>query len=166
MLSVLWYTGLFLTVYRKDAISFFNGSAFHGSASLRTATDHGDVENFRENTEIEKELMGKSALPEGLEMVSTSALSFSTVDSSVYLEENSRADQLGLIPDVLQELKEVFQVLAKEDGTKKDFISLLGLITEKYGMIGSHPNISKINEFIREQAPFAISNEELENLWD
>ena len=113
--------------------------------------------------ELESDLMGKSKLPDGLEVVTMGALNFSAPYNSQIGERPG--DELGLIPDVLQELKEIFAVLAKEDGTKSDFLSLSGIIGEKYGTIGSHPKIGQINEFVRDHAPFAITDDELELMW-
>lgn len=110
--------------------------------------------------------MGKSKMPEGLEVVSMDALSFSVGDESSSIDENHKSDQLGLVPDVIQEIKEIFGIIEKEDGTKQDFFSLAAMISEKYGRIGSNPNIGRVNEFIRDNAPFALTLEELEYLWD
>jgi len=162
VLSAVWYLMLLLTVYRKEALAFFSVSADAQSAvSSRIAKDSKVIED----SSVE-EIMGKSKLPEGLEVVSMGALNFSVNADSAYQAEDHKSDQLGLVPDVLQELKEIFAILEKEDGTKQDFFSLAGIISEKFGRIGSSPNIGKINEFIRDHAPFAVSLEELEELWD
>jgi hypothetical protein len=163
VLSALWYLALVLTVYRKDAMAFF----FSGSIDAGTTVSPAGSEPVEHQTDAaENEIMGKSKMPEGLEVVSMGALSFSVGDAGSQLDEDGKSDQLGLIPDVLQELKEIFGILAKEDGTKQDFFSLAAMISEKYGRIGSNPNIGKINEFIRDHAPFTVSLDELENLWD
>jgi len=162
VLSALWYLALLLTVYRKDAMAFFSGSIGVGTVvsdlELKADVNKADPAG--------NEIMGKSKMPEGLEVVSMGALSFSVGDAGSQVDEDGKSEQLGLVPDVLQELKEIFGILAKEDGTKQDFFSLAAMISEKYGRIGSNPNIRKINEFIRDHAPFTVSLEELENLWD
>lgn len=161
VLSALWYLALLLTVFRKDAIAFLSGSAADPSI-----ISVGDTESEKQADPAEQEIMGKSKMPEGLEVVSMGALSFSVGDHSAYNDEDLKSEQLGLVPDVIQELKEIFGILEKEDGTKQDFFSLAAMISEKYGRIGSNPNIGKINEFIRDHAPFAVTLEELEYLWD
>lgn len=162
ILTILWYLVVLLTEYRKEAFGFLSGkSPSLGNFSLEKAEYTEE-----EHDKIESELMGKSKMPEGLAVVSMGTLSFSAGDHSAFGREDSKSDQLGLVPDVLQELKEIFGILAKEDGTKQDFFSLAAMISEKYGRIGSNPNIGKINEFIRDHAPFTVSMEELENLWD
>lgn len=160
-LSALWYLALLLTVYRKDAIAFISGS----SSSLKNiAAQGGHAETPLDIPE--EEIMGKSKMPEGLEVVSMAALSFSVTDDSSGIDVNHKSDQLGLLPDVILELKEIFGILEKEDGSKQDFFALAAMISEKYGRIGSNPNIGRINEFIRDHAPFAVTLEELEYLWD
>lgn len=153
-LSALWYFGVYLISFRKGR---FPGDG-HRPGPL---VAFQDSENSGQGYETEvPELMGKARLPEGLEVLSMSSISFSVG------EEDSRAEQIGLVADVLEEIKEIFAVLAKEDGSKQDFFAMAGMISEKYGRIGSSPNIGRINEYIREHAPFAITLEELENLWD
>ncbi len=162
ILSALWYIMLLLTVYRKETIGLISGP------NLKPPTVIGsDSLGNQEWTEpIADQIMGKSKMPEGLEVVSISALNFSVGGDSAYSADDAKSDQLGLIPDVLEEIKEIFSVLGKEDGTKQDFFSLAAMISEKYGRIGSNPNIGQINAFIRDHAPFAVTIEELEYLWD
>ena len=76
-----------------------------------------------------------------------------------------KVTQLGLVPDVLEELKIIFSILASEDGSKADFFSLFKTVKEKYPKITADPNIDSINIYIREHVPFHLSNEELEDLW-
>lgn len=160
--SALWYLTLLLTVFRKDAIAFLSGAA--SKSPIVSVSDTTSCEKQPDSPE--QEIMGKSRMPDGLEGVSMAALSFSASGDSAFENDHNQSDQLGLVPDVLQEIKEIFGVLAKEDGDKQDFFSLAAMISEKYGRIGSSPNIGKINEYIRDHAPFAITLEELENLWD
>jgi len=161
VLSALWYLALLPTVFRKDAIAFLSGVA---SGPSIISVDAGSAE--KQADPAEQEIMGKSKMPKGLEVVSMGALSFSVGDPYARNDDNLKSDQLGMVPDVIQELKEIFGILEKEDGTKQDFFSLAAMISEKYGRIGSNPNIGKVNEFIRDHAPFAVTLEELEYLWD
>lgn len=162
ILSALWYLMLALTAYRKETFGLISRS---DPSSQRSPAVNPQGEQL-DSESIANEIMGKSRMPDGLEVVSMSALSFSVTGDSAYSPDDAKSDQLGLVPDVLEELKEIFAVLAKEDGTKQDFFSLAGMISEKYGRIGSSPNIRQINTFIRDHAPFAVTIEELEYLWD
>lgn len=153
--TVLWYLILLLTVFRQDVLAYVSpgvGGKEKGSETVDSGT-------AKESPISAPDLMGKSKLPDGLETVRMSKLNF--------VQGFNSADDgnLGIVPDVLQELKEVFSTLESEDGNKKDFFALVGMISEKYGSIGTHPNITQINDFIRERAPFAITDEELENIW-
>jgi uncharacterized protein YozE (UPF0346 family) len=80
--------------------------------------------------------------------------------------DNDQEEQLGLLPDFLEELKTIFNILEKEDGKKADFISLFGMVKAKYPKATESANLDAINQYIREHAPFLLSNEELDNLWD
>jgi len=160
--SLLWYATILLTAYRKEFVLFFAGKRVHNLASSNQEIAVKDVPSADPQTN----LMGPSRLPEGLEIVEMGTLSFGGNNSGEHIDDREQSDRIGLVPDVLQELKEVFEVLASEDGTKKDFIDLARMISDKYGRIGSNPNIAHINAFIREHAPFAISPEEIENLWN
>ena len=160
--SLLWYVTILLTAYRKEFLLFFAGKHVH---SLPTSNQEIPVKDDR-SAHPQPSMMGLSKLPEGLEIVEMGALSFAGNNSGEHIDDREQSDKIGLVPDVLQELKEVFEVLATEDGTKKDFIDLARTISYKYGRIGSNPNITHINAFIRDHAPFAISPEEIENLWN
>jgi hypothetical protein len=162
VLTALWYIGLLFTVYRREALAIILGSGLPPSAIAKPEADVAQSGT----TGMETEIMGSSRMPEGLEVVSMGALSFSAPEDQALDAAGAKSEQLGLIPDVLQELREIFGILAKEDGTKQDFFSLAAMISEKYGRIGSNPNIGKINEFIRDHAPFSVNMAELENLWD
>jgi len=160
--SLLWYATILLTAYRKEFLLFFAGKRIDNfPPSNREVPVKEDL-----STDSQTSMMGASKLPEGLEVVEMGTLSFAGNNGCEHIDEREESDKIGLVPDVLQELKEVFEVLAAEDGNKKDFIDLAKMISDKYGRIGSNPNISDINTFIREHAPFAISPEEIENLWN
>ncbi|WP_162800075.1 hypothetical protein [Pedobacter jeongneungensis] len=162
VLSALWYLALLFIVFRKDAMDFISGSI------SRPTVISGSAAALNEN-QVDPpahEIMGKSKIPEGLEVVRMGALSFSVAGDPLGIDEEAKSAQLGLVPDVIQELKEIFGILEKEDGSKQDFFALAAMISEKYGRIGSNPNIGKINEFIRNYAPFSVTLEELEYLWD
>ncbi|RZJ75279.1 MAG: hypothetical protein EOO45_06085, partial [Flavobacterium sp.] len=78
VLSALWYLALLLTVFRKDAIAFLSGVA--AEPSIISAGNAGSAD--KQADPAEQEIMGKSKMPEGLEVVSMGALSFSVGDHS------------------------------------------------------------------------------------
>ena len=154
VLTFLWYLSLLLTIFRRDVIGYFSDRREYQDQIEKKGDDY-----WREAREAQQpDLMGKSRLPDGLDVVSMSALGFGQRDVA-------DDGKLGFVPDVLEELKEVFSTLASEDGNKQDFFALVSIVNEKYGSIGSHPNLAQINDFIKERAPFEISDEELEGVW-
>lgn len=159
LLTLLWYSGVILTCYRKELNLFLKGPDHPGAGEPLT---HRWSEPVAENKETHLEndgVLGLSRPDEGTSTVSMGQISFGQ-------DEDAKSDQLGLIPDVLQEMKEIFSILEKEDGDKRDFFNMIEMVRAKYGQIGSNPRIVQVNQFIAEHAPFHLSKEELENLWD
>lgn len=158
VLSLIWYLGVILIFYRTEFLRFLKrDGASHTSEKLPHRWEK-DVDVLQEELR-EDELMGKAKLPDGLSSVTAGGFGFAPT-------EKDKADQIGLIPDVLQEIKEIFAILEKEDGTKNDFLNLMEVVNDNYPKIGSHPKIDRIQQFISDHAPFHLSSEELENLWN
>ncbi|WP_316805334.1 hypothetical protein [Pedobacter nototheniae] len=157
LLTLLWYPGIILLYYRKELNSFFSKGSNPKEPLPHRWSDR--VEEPNQKPEEHDGLLGASKPAVGTSTVSMGQISFGQ-------DENAKSEQLGLIPDVLQELKEIFSILEKEDGNKQDFFNMMEMVRAKYGQIGSNPRIVQINQFIAEHAPFHLSKEELENLWD
>lgn len=126
------------------------------------------VERLQKDWEDEledDELVGANKLPEGVSEIEAHKLGFVP---RVWGEPDAdgRETQLGIIPDVLQDLKTIFHILENENGTKDDFYSLFASVKARYYNIAEIANFTAINEFIRENALFPISDEELTNLWN
>lgn len=158
VLSLIWYLGVILIFYRKELLRFLKTDSTSPTFEKLPHRWEKNVDVLQEESR-EGELMGKAKLPEGLSSVHAGSFGFAP-------SEKDKADQIGLIPDLLQEIKEIFAILEKEDGTKNDFLNLMEVVKDNYPKIGSHPNIGRINQFISDHAPFHLSGEELENLWD
>lgn len=159
-LTLLWYTAVILIFYRAELRVLFSGKPQQKDGTLPHRWEKRVETLEKENPDNPEDLLGRPKLPQGTSSVSMGQIGFTTDD------DDANSQKLGLVPDVLRELKEVFAILEKEDGSKKDFFNLMEVIREKYGQIGSNPNIGRINEFITGHAPFHLSAEELENLWD
>ncbi|RZM23538.1 MAG: hypothetical protein EOO88_25825 [Pedobacter sp.] len=159
VLSFLWYVFVVLVFYRREFIGLLSGSS--GTAEpLPHRWEKGVEVLDREvgnDSDLEESLMGKPALPQGMALVKTSDVAFAAADT--------KNDQVGMVADVIQDLKEIFKVLEEQAGNKKDFFRLLEKVKGDYGRIGGHPSIGNINRFISEHAPFHLSTQELENLW-
>ncbi|MFA6275795.1 MAG: hypothetical protein WC622_03550 [Pedobacter sp.] len=158
VLSLIWYAGVILFYYRTEFLSFLGRTENSKSEPLPHRWETG-VEVLENGNLQEDELIGKAKLPEGVASVAIGSFGFVQT-------EDERETQVGLVPDVLQEIKEIFGIIEKEDGSKKDFFNLMEMVREKFPKIGSNPNITRINQFISEHAPFHLSADELENLWD
>ncbi len=155
--TVAWYVMIFLLFFRKKPGTKPNGNG-RQPAKLRREWEE-DLED-----DPDDDLIGEQALPEGVSEVEAHLLGFAPRVKHED-DEGSRETQLGVVPDVLEELKTIFHILERENGTKEDFISLFGLVRSKYGAIAGTASEAAINEFIRENVLFPISDEELTNLW-
>lgn len=153
-LLVLWYVGL-AVLFRKRSPGSGLGSS-GGSAPL----PHGWQEEVDELSDS-AELMGKSVPDHGVSIVEAEEFSFSECE-----ELPDQSEQLGLIPDLQQEIKSVCALLAEQDGTKEHFFSLFSLVRDKYPKVNSAAARIGLNVFIREHVPFHLSDEELEDLWN
>lgn len=176
VLSLIWYAVVGLFFYRQEVSGLFGGGDGLGSLSDvdrpltgRWGGSAGGVQDgglgigtTAAPPEVGASLMGKPKLPEGMSALAASQVSFVGAGDAAA----NKVMQVGLVADVVQEIKEVFALLAKEDGSKSDFFLLAEGIRDSYPGIESFPSLGKINAFIREHAPFHISDEELENLWD
>lgn len=173
MLSLCWWAAVLLLFFRRELGVWFGGSSGAGSTLAGAGSGNlgssrlphrweNGVESFDGGeplAPVSDDLMGKTKMPEGMSMVASGDFGFAVGDGS-------REEQVGLVPDVLEELKSVFQVLAEQDGTKTDFLLLMKPVREQFPGIGSSPALLRINAFIRDHAPFHLSAQELEDLWD
>ncbi|MBB6240483.1 hypothetical protein HDC90_005160 [Pedobacter sp. AK013] len=159
LLGLLWYGGVLFFFYLKKK----RRPSDPGIGSKRTDRfadgPRYDQSGPDSKIPLADDLMGKPKLPEGMSSVGMEEIGF------VGVEERDVEDQQGLVPDLLEEIKNVFLLLAKEDGNKRDFLELMKAVKEVYPGMASHPRIGRINGFIAEHAAFHLSAEELENLW-
>jgi hypothetical protein len=156
--SLCWYVVIILVYYRKEFLAFFSGRSKGNKVERLPHVWEEELED-----EPELNLMGKSLAPEGMSIVPMDALRFADKGAD---RDTDRDVQLGVVPDVLEELKKIFHILKNEDGNKQDFISLFALISSKYPKLKGTAKQQAINDFILENLPFEISQEELDQLWD
>jgi len=168
VLSVIWYVLVILIFYRNEFFKLFGGgkvinaNRFKSTDPLPHRWEKG-VDKIEDAGFAEKEnLMGISKLPEGMTSVGSDEFSFGGSEQQV----DAKMEQVGLVADVLQELKGVFASLAANDGDKLDFMEMMERVREKFPKIASSPSIGRINAYVSENAPFYLSKSELENLWD
>lgn len=156
ILSLVWYTGVILIFYRRELKALLGGNRRQQEKEPLPHRWQKEVEILEE--ENSDEMIGRSKMPEGMENVGVGGFGF--------VNDNAKEAQVGLVPDVLQEIKKVFRNIAERDGNKKDFFRLMETVRGNYPQISSHPSIGHINGFISENVPFHLSPDELENLWN
>ncbi|RZK43360.1 MAG: hypothetical protein EOO90_03625 [Pedobacter sp.] len=184
LLNALWYGMMVLVLYRKElsgVLSGLGGSSNSGKwggrgSGWKTPALSPAPEGLELGKELDMEkletavkkgtgnaetesLMGASRLPEGVEVISSAQVAFSGgIGEGKY-------EQVGLVADVVQELKLLFLELEKSDQGKPEFLVRLREINEEYGPLAGHPNLGAINAFILERAGFHLNSDELDNLW-
>jgi hypothetical protein len=185
ILTAVWYVAIVLIFYRQKLQGLLNGKRQPGSAPERLK--HAWEDDYEEEPEAETDdLIGEPALPEGMSKVSMSMFGFAPrvdePEADVHFEaanqepgnepqatsddeDAGRERQQRLVPDAMEELKSIFYILERDKGGKEHFLSLFGLVKNKYATLRDSPSARALNEFIRENALFPISDEELINLW-
>ncbi|WPV02145.1 hypothetical protein SNE26_10190 [Mucilaginibacter sp. cycad4] len=187
ILTAVWYVAVILIFYRKKLQDILNGKGQQSAPVERLR--HAWEDDYEDEPEPEADdLIGESVLPEGMSKVSMSMFSFAPrvdepeseaesvdgetsqhfteVSEAAPKDDESRERQQKLVPDAIEELKTIFHILDRDKGGKEDFISLFGLVKNKYAALRDTPNARALNEFIRENVLFPISDEELINLWN
>ncbi len=161
VLTVLWYAFVILFFYKLEFLAFLGQKqASLASEPLPHRWKNGvdDLSQVQETEEVE--LMGTSKLPDGMSSLGSDAFGFSGG-----ISDKNKEGQIGLVPDVLQELKVVFNRLSTHDGNKRDFLEMMVSVRAKFPKLAGSPNIERINGFISDHAPFHLSAEELEDIW-
>lgn len=147
---------LFLLLWYGAVGLFFRRRVRRGSGEDTLPLPHG----WQDRVDDLSEVMGKPVLDRGVSVVEADEISFGSADLA-----QDQEDQLGLIPDVQQEIKSICVMLAEQDGTKEHFFSMFELIRDKYPKLAGSPVVGNLNGFLREHVPFHLSDEELESLW-
>lgn len=156
VLTLIWYSSIILLFYRKELNSILGGKAIPKKPSEPLPHRWDETVDILE--EEKENLLGKPKLPDGVSTENVGNIHFSN--------DVIKSQQVGLIPDILEDIKEIFKEISSTDGNKKDFFKMMQSVTANYPPMGSHPHLHHINLFISENAPFHLSAEELENLWD
>jgi hypothetical protein len=163
VLALAWYVVVILVFYRgKVSALLGKGSSplaennFRSTGAQPERREKG-LAPAGEVVQEESELMGRVKLPEGMALVGAGDFGF--------VGDRDVEGQVGLVPDLLAELRSVFARLVERDGGKQDFLLMMAGVREAYPKMASHPQIGRINEFITDHAPFYLAPEELENLW-
>lgn len=170
MMVLLWYLGVGLVCYRPEIKKMLglgigslpadrgggDGKAGFAKSGLG-AGDSGDVPGPFAGVD-DSGLMGKRKLPEGMELLSASEVGFGD-------EGGDKVHKLGMVSDVVQEIREVLALLQEKGGGKKEFLFLLAEVADRYPGIAGFPSLASINAFVLEHAPFELTVAELMEVW-
>jgi hypothetical protein len=150
---LIWYAVVWLKYFRKPTDGFVQPPE---------PLEHRDFED----NELD-DLLGKPAEEYGVSTVNSDDLHFGANAEEGFDPEkiDDTEEFLGLVPDVLEEIKTVIQTVESGEGTKDDFISLFKLVSSKYPQIVESRHLEAINEWIIEHVPFELTEEELYQLW-
>jgi hypothetical protein len=113
----------------------------------------------------EIELMGSAKEPEGSLLMSTEAFGFAPKQALGGFDDGDEALR-GLIPDALEEIKQVLHTVESKGGDKADFIGLFKLVSAKYSRLKDSRHAVAVNDWIAYNVPFELSEDELWSLWD
>lgn len=154
ILSISWYAAVLLLYFRPEIRALFSGRRMHppekpadGPPSIPDGEDDG--------------LMGPTVLPEGVETVGDDDFSFAGMPGA-----EAKTRRLGVVSDVMQELKNITGILEKENGTKEDFYSLFALVRERYPSIRESGQLEALTAYLVDYLPFGLTDEEKQNLWN
>lgn len=156
VLGIIWYVGIWLYYRRK-------GKSPMDAENSSTPLPHRWQQQVDELSTSDG-LIGQPTLEPGVQIVE--AADFSFVDKSDTVNVADKSHQLGLVPDVLQEVKAICAILEEKDGNKEDFFTMFEMVKVKYPQIINYPATSELNQFICEHVPFHLSAQELEGLWN
>jgi len=161
--TIGWYVVIFFLFFKGKISNALPGR----SKSKQPERLKREWEEDLEDDPDDESLIGKQSLPDGVSEVEMHMLGFApkVQKDAEHDKDEYRDMELGIVPDVLEELKTIFHILEKENGKAEDFISLFSLVKAKYPKIRNTPNEEAINEYIRENLPFEISDEDLDSLW-
>lgn len=154
----LWYSVFFWIYYGSKAGNLFK----KGNGKHLPDCDLPDPD------ETDEDLLGKPVEEYGVSTAESQDISFNTKTAGARKTDAERhEDNLrGALPDLMEELKLVLQTVQSEQGSKEDFLALLEFTLPKYPGITSRSKFEAIAEWINNNSPFELTQEELSRLWD
>lgn len=174
VLSALWVLGVWLVYWRPLSA----GGRKAGDALPHGWEDEVDELNgisaFDAPGALDDGLMGKPALEHGVSVLDADEFSFAPLEERGEREEPyDRGERkklgvealLGELADAQEEIKGICRIMERENGSKEDFFAMFGLIKDKYPRLADSEMLAELNDFISEQVPFYLSDQELDSLW-
>lgn len=126
---------------------------------------------------IDDGLMGKPALEHGVSVLEADEFSFMPVEEieerperSARKEDGERVEgweaNLPLdMEEVQVEIEMICRIMEREDGSKEDFFALFKRVKKRFPRLAGSELRVELNDYIREQVPFYLSDQELDSLW-
>lgn len=168
---MIWLLGVWLIYWRPLSPGGLNGGRGTGTHDSEDALPHSwqdEVDEFSAVHALDDGLMGKPVLEHGVSVLDADEFSFAPLEErGEHGEREERGVQalLGELADAQEEIKGVCRILEKEDGSKEDFFALFEVVRLKYPKLSGSVLLGELNDFIREQVPFYLSEQELDSLW-
>ncbi|MES2276025.1 MAG: hypothetical protein V4592_08380 [Bacteroidota bacterium] len=156
ILLAAWYVAVYFMFYHRRIRARLREGQ---DGFFRVKKDWED--ELEDGPEAGSDLMGRPAAEEGVSSLSMQDFGFAPV-----LESSDAALRLGVVPDVLEELKTIFYTLERDGGGKPEFLSLLQLVALRYPALRGSHDLRAIAAYIREQVGFALTDEELDAVWE
>jgi hypothetical protein len=146
----VWYGAVLFTFYRDEVKKRYERRFPKQEAALPGGW--AEEEDF--------EPMGAPAEEYGMSTVLAHEVRFMPRRGMISEEE-----MLGLVPDVLEEIKRIIHTIETEGGDKSDFISLFKLVAVKYPRMAESRHLLTVNDWLLENCPFPLDEGELVALW-
>lgn len=161
-LSACWYAVVLLLYFRPEIRALFFG--WRGGSPKPSAQEAPSPST----PDGEAGLMGKPAEPEGVESVSADEFSFAQVSSvpSSQPDAAAKVKRLGVVSDVMHELKTMVTLLRQENGSKEEFYGLFNHIKRTYPSIRESSQLGALTSYLEEHLPFTLTEEEKKDLWN
>lgn len=171
VLSALWVLGVWLIYWRPLSRGGLSGGSGQGLEDALPHSWQDEVDEFSAVNALDDGLMGKPALEHGVSVLNADEFSFVPMEEREEPYDRGEGRKLGVeallgeLADAQEEIKGICRILEKEDGSKEDFFALFEVVRLKYPKLSGTELLGELNDFIREQVPFYLSEQELDSLW-
>ena len=180
VLSVIWLLGVWLICWRPLPPGRLNGGRGNGVSDGEDALPHSwadEVDALDGGNALDDGLMGKPALEHGVTVLEADEFSFVPVEETEERSERSGRKEDGErvegweanlpldMEEVQVEIEMICRIMEREDGSKEDFFALFKRVKKRYPRLAGSELRVELNDYIREQVPFYLSEQELDSLW-